>query len=245
METNEKEIIKLNVTEKTGYYNYDRNEFENEEMLLRAYSEYMRDIQDVEDFDIDNIDIDTDEDFNEWLDSYNTYYIDAIELSINKENECGVYDDIKYYATINITDDKRMYQLYSNIYDLNYQNEEDVLIASEKWNDIIQYISNEEDEVIEYVEYDYGHNKHYHTCYPNNDDDNEIINIEFDPWNFQYNKKDKTLYCTNDMIGLTNIEEEEIPTALQVISTLYCKYGSIIGDYKILMEQYSSGELDN
>lgn len=74
---------------------------------------------------------------------------------------------------------------------------------------------------------------------------NEIINIEFEHWNFQYNKIDKTLYCTNDMIGLTNIEEEEIPTALQVISTIYSSYGSIIGDYKILLEQYSSGELDN
>lgn len=170
MKKNEKEMVELNVTEKTGYYNYDRDEFENEEKVLRAYSEYMRDIEDVEDFDIDNIDIDTDEDFKEWLDEYNTYYIDALELSCKKENEL---DDIKYYATLNIINDKRMYQLYSNIYDLRYKNEEDILIASEKWEDIIQYISSEEDVIIEYTEYDYGYKKHCHTCYPNNDDENE------------------------------------------------------------------------
>lgn len=178
MKKEEKVIVELNVTEKTGYYNYDRNEFENEEMLLKAYSEYMDGYveysrnscnEDVEDFDIDKIDIYTDEDFKEWLDSYNTYYIDALELSFNKENEL---DDIKYYVTTNITEDKK-YKLYSNIYSLNYQNEEDVLISSEKWNDIIQYIANEEDVVIEYTEYDYGYKKHYHTCYPNNEEDNE------------------------------------------------------------------------
>ena len=74
--------------------------------------------------------------------------------------------------------------------------------------------------------------------------DKEIINIEFDPWNFQYNKIDKTLYCTNDTICLTNIVEEEIPTALQIISVLYCSYGTIVGDYQILLQQYSSGELN-
>lgn len=241
MEKKEKEMVELNVSYKSGYYNYYRNEFEYKEKVLTAYSEYMRDFED-EDFDINNIDIHTDKDLKYWLDEYNIFYIDAYELSLNKENEL---DDIKYYVTENIINDKRVYQLFSNIYDLNYQNEEDVLISSEKWEDIIQYISNEEDVIIEYTEYDYGYKKHCHTCYPNNDDENnEIINIEFDPWNFQYNKKDKTLYCTNDMIGLTNIEEEEIPTALQVINTLYCKYGSIIGDYQILLEQYSSGELD-
>lgn len=162
METNEKEMVELNVSYKTGYYNYDRDEFEDEEKVLRAYSEYMRDIEDVEDFDINNIDIHTDKDLKYWLDEYNIFYIDAYELSLNKENEL---DDIKYYVTENIINDKRIYQLFSNIYDLNYQNEEDVLISSEKWDDIIEYIANEEDIIIEYDDKCY---------YPqDNNDDNE------------------------------------------------------------------------
>lgn len=167
MKTNKKEIVELNVSNKTGYYNYYRNEFEYKEMVLTAYAEYMRDFED-EDFDINNIDILTDKDLKYWLDEYNIFYVDAYELSLNKENEL---DDIKYYVTENIVNNKRIYQLYSNIYDLNYQDEENVLISSEKWEDIIQYISNEEDIIIEYTEYDYNNYKHCHTYYPNNDDE--------------------------------------------------------------------------
>lgn len=150
MEKKEKEMVELNATDKTGYYNYERDEFEDEEKVLRAFSEYMRDIEDVEDFDIDNIDIHTDVNFIYWLDAFSIFYIDAGELSFKKENEYGVYDDIKYYATFVDDNDKGVFKLYSNIYDLNYQNEDDVLITCRYGSDIIQYIANEEDVIIKY-----------------------------------------------------------------------------------------------
>lgn len=147
------EIVKLSVSYRNGYYNYDKNEFEAKEDVLRAYSEYMQGFE-GENFDIDS----TDEDFKLWLDEYNTYYIDAYELTAKKEN--GYY--INYYVTEKIINDKKMYQLYSNIYALYYQNEEDVIITTDKWDDIIQYIADEEDVIIEYNDKCY---------YPNNEEE--------------------------------------------------------------------------
>ena len=114
-------------------------------MLLKEY------IQLYEDFNIYNIDVDKEKDFKNWLDSFNKLYFDEYKISFQKENECGGYDEINYYITENIIDDKRIYKLYSSIYDLEYQNEEK--LSSEKWDDIIDYIANEEGIIIEYDEY--------------------------------------------------------------------------------------------
>lgn len=71
-----------------------------------------------------------------------------------------------------------------------------------------------------------------------------IIEYDIDPWNFNYNISEKTLYATNDSIYLSNVGKEDIETALTLVQTLYSSYGTIIGDYQILLEQYNSGKLD-
>ena len=57
-------------------------------------------------------------------------------------------------------------------------------------------------------------------------------------FHFVYDNESQELFCTNDDIHITNVEEVNVGNALLYVHELYSNYGSINYDYVELQQLY-------